>query len=288
MATYNIGSGDLPRPSYVCSGGNCGPTGNYEYANPATNLGYGVNINLAPRWTLNYVHSYVNQNLGTVTNYKGAPTYAVFNNDRTDDANVGYLLGPVALAAGWHQRVRQCCGNPPLQSDAGQTAYHYWYVQGSEGFGPGSKYFGRMFSLTLQAAYEPHVPSAAYYANPACLGYATPAECATPPYEIPGEGNKWHGLYNIHFATPIGGKTSGFGFVAQYLNNWDYFDNAPIMYLYNEMDYGIIYKFSPLVTLSVANSNLYQHQNAGYPFVIPNTINRNKLYMTLDFAVPVY
>jgi len=288
MATYNVGGADLPRPTYECSGGTCGPNGNYEFADPATNLGYGANINLAPRWTLNYVHSYVNQNIGTVTNYKGVTTYQQFNNDRTDDANLGYLLGHVALAAGWHERVRQCCGNPPKQSDAGQTAYHYWYIQGTEGFGPGSKYFGKMFSLTLQGAYEPHVPSAPYYANPACLAYATAAECKTPPYEIPGEGNKFHGLYNVHFATPIGGKTSPFGVYAQYLNNWDYFDNQPIMFLYNEVDYGFIYKFSPLVTLSAMNSNLYQHQNAGYPFVIPNTVNRNKLYMTLDFALPVY
>lgn len=287
MATYNIGGADLPRPSYQCAGGTCGPNGNYEFANPATNLGYGVNINLAPRWTLNYVHSYVNQNLGTVTNYAGVTTYQQFNNDRTDDANIGYQLGPVALAGGWHERVRQCCGNPPQQSDAGQTAYHYWYLQGTEGFGPGSKYFGKMFTLTLQAAYEPHVPSAAYYANPACLAYATAAECKTPPYEIPGEGNKFHGLYNIRFATPIGGKTSSFGVFAQYLNNWDYFDNAPIMYLYNEMDYGASYKFSPFITLTATNSNLYQHPS-GYPFVVPNTINRDKLYMTLDFALPVY
>ncbi|HUN30355.1 MAG TPA: hypothetical protein VMV65_11165 [Alphaproteobacteria bacterium] len=287
MATYNIGGADLPRPAYECSGGTCGATGNYEFAGPATNLGYGANINFAPGWTLNYVHGYVNQNIGTITNYKGVTTYQQFNNDRTDDASIGHSLGSVALAAGWHERVRQCCGNPPKQSDAGQTAYHYWYVQGTEGFGPGSKYFGKMFSLTLQAAYEPHVPSAPYYANPACLAYATAAQCKTPPYEVPGEGNKFHGLYNIHFATPIGGKASQFGVFAQYLNNWDYFDNQPIMFLYNEADYGIVYKFTPLVTLSAMNSNLYQHQ-AGYPFVLPNTVNRNKLYMTLDFALPVY
>ena len=146
MATYNVGGADLPRPSNVCALGTCGPNGNYEFANPATNLGYGANINVAPRLSLDYVHSYVNQNIGTVTNYKGATTYQQFNNDRTDDASIHYALGTVALAAGWHERVRQCCGNPAKQSDAGQTAYHYWYLQGTEGFGPGSKYFGKMFS----------------------------------------------------------------------------------------------------------------------------------------------
>jgi hypothetical protein len=71
MATYNVGGADAPRPTYDCALGTCGPSGNYEFAGPATNLGYGANINVAPKLSLNYVHSYVNQNIGTVTNYKG-------------------------------------------------------------------------------------------------------------------------------------------------------------------------------------------------------------------------
>jgi hypothetical protein len=282
QATYNVGGADLPRPTSLG-----GPTGNYEFASPAVNLGYGININLAKNLTLNYAHSYVNQNLGTVTNYKGNTIYAVFNNDRVDDASLAYTLHGFVIAGGWHERVRQCCGNPPQQSDAGQTAYHYEYLQVGKRFGPGSKYFGPLFGLTVQGAYEPHLASAAYYPNPACLGYATAAQCATPPYEIPAEGNKFHLTYIANVTAPIGGKASSFALFGTYLDNWDYFNNAPIMYLYNEADYGFIKKFSPFVALTVMNSNLYEHHE-GYPFVNPNTINRNKLLMTLDVAVPFY
>lgn len=297
MATYNVGGADAPRPASDCAplpsksstiqGGSCGPSGNYEFADPATNLGYGATFNLAPRWTLNYVHSYVNQNIGTITNYKGETTYQQFNNDRTDDASLGYTMGAYVISAGWHERVRQCCGNPPVQSDAGQTAYHYDYLQGATRFGTGSKYFGKLFGLTLQGAYEPHTPSAAYYANPACLGYATAAQCATHPYEIPGEGNKFHITYTGNMTLPIGGKDSSFALFGTYLNNWDYFENQPVMFLYNEADYGFIKKFSPFVTLTATNSNLYEHHE-GWPYVNPNTVNRNKLLVTLDFALPIY
>lgn len=281
VATYNVGGADLPRPAALG-----GATGNFQYADPAVNLGYGANINIAPHWTLNFVHGFVNQNLGTVTNYAGETVYQVFNNDRTDDASLGYALGKFSLSAGWHERVRMCCANGP-ENGASETTYHYWYAQAATRFGPGSKYFGGLFGLTVQGAYEPHVASQAYYANPACLAYATKAQCATPPFEIPGEGNKFHYLFAGNVTIPIGGRNSSFAIFGTYLNNWDYYNNSPIMYLYNEADYGFIKKFSPWVTLTATNSNLYQHQE-GYPFVLPNVINRNKLIVSLDVALPVY
>jgi hypothetical protein len=281
MATYNVGGADLPRPTYSCSGGNCGATGNYQFVEPVSHLGYGAQIFITPKWSLNYSHSYVDQNLGTITNVHGATTYQVLNDDRTDDASLNYLMGQFAVSGGWHERVRMCCGNNAPQSAALQTAYHYDYLQIGTRVGPGSKYFGRLVGLTVQDAYIPH-PDNFFKANPDCVG----AVCDTHPAEFQAEGNKTHVTFTGNVTVPLS-RNSSFAFFGTYINNWDYFLNSPVMYLYNQVDYGFVKKFSPYVSLTVDNSNLYQHQQ-GYPFVLPNTINRNKLLMTLDIGLPVY
>jgi hypothetical protein len=281
-ATYNVGSADLPRPTNVCSGGNCGPSGNYQFAEPVAHLGYGAQIFLTKRLNLNYTHGYVDQNLGTVTSAAGKTTYQVLNDDRTDDAALNYTMGQFTLSGGWHERVRMCCGNNAPESAALQTAYHYDYLQLGTRVGPNSKYFGRLFGLTVQDAYIPHVDGF-YKANPACVG----ALCSTPPYEFAAEGNKTKITYTGNVTVPVGGRNSSFALFGTYLNNWDYFDNSPIMYIYNQVDFGFTKKFSPWVSFTANDSNLYQHQQ-GYPFVLPNTINRNKLIVTLDIGLPVY
>ena len=273
VALYNVGGADLPRPSYECAAGTCGPTGNYEFADPATNLGYGININIAPKWALNYSHGYVNQNLGTVTNAEGKTTYQVFNNDRTDDASLSYAgFKGFTVAFGWHQRVRQCCGNPPKQEDAGQTAEHWEYLNVGSRFGPGSGHFGKLFGLSLEGEYIPHD-------HPSCAAGSTVCLSGT---------SKFHVTYTGNITLPVGNpRTSTFAVFATYLNNFDYFQNSPVQYLYNEADYGIKKQFSKYVTLTVTNSNLYQHEQ-GYPFIVPNTINRDKLFGVLDIALPVF
>ncbi len=115
--------------------------------------------------------------------------------------------------------------------------------------------------------------------NPSCAAGSTVCLSGT---------SKFHVTYTGNITYPIGNpKTSTFAVFGTYLNNFDYFENSPIQYLYNEADYGIKKEFSKYVTLTVTNSNLYQHL-AGYPFILPNTINRDKLIGTLDIAIPAF
>jgi len=263
--TFNTGSSDLPNPA--------GATGNFEYAGGTLRLNYGAQVFLGKKLFINYAHFYINQNLGRVTNKAGGYVYQVFNDDRVDDVSLDMPIGPVLAAVGFHQRVRQCCGNPP-QNAAGAVAYHLFYVQGATRFGPNSKYFGKLVGLTLNLADIPH-NAAQTFTDPSTGG------------AIPSEGNKLKLTYTGNITLPIGNpKTSTFAAFLTYLNNYDYFNNAPFMYLYNQTDFGFIKKFSSDVTLQATDSNLYQHQQ-GFPFVLPNTINRAKLLVTLDYAIPI-
>jgi hypothetical protein len=261
IATWMVGGSDVARPP-----SKGGTTGNYQYVEPLANLGYGAQINVTRHWYLNYVHSYIDQNIAKVT----TEPYQVLNNDRTDDASLNYVVNPsLSFAGGWHERVRQCCGNNAPASAANQTAYHYNYLQVAGHTGPGSKYFGKILNVTVQGQDIPH---------------------NTTPIikDIHSEGNKTHVTATGNVTLPIGDpKTSTFAGFFTYLNQFDYFLNSPIMYLYNEADYGFIKKFSPWVTLTATNSNLYQHLQ-GYPYKIPDTINRNRLIVTLDIAIPYY
>jgi len=263
--TFNTGSSDLPNPA--------GATGNFQYAGGTLRLNYGAQVFLGKKLFINYAHFYINQNLGRVTNKAGGYVYQVFNDDRVDDVSLDMPIGPVLAAVGFHQRVRQCCGNPP-QNAAGAVAYHLFYVQGGTRFGPNSKYFGKLVGLTLNLADIPHNANQTF-TDPSTGG------------AIPAEGNKLKLTYTGNITLPIGDpKTSTFAAFLTYLNNYDYFNNAPFMYLYNQTDFGFIKKFSSAVTLQATDSNLYQHQQ-GFPFVPPNTINRAKLLITLDYAIPI-
>jgi hypothetical protein len=261
ISTWMVGGADRARPP-----ADGGTTGNYQYAEPIVNLGYGAQINVTHHWNLNYVHSYIDQNNGAVT---GHP-YQVLNNDRTDDASLNYVVNPfLTFSGGWHERVRMCCDNNSPAGVAEQSAYHYDYLQVAGHTGPGSKNFGKILNVTVQGQYIPH------NTTPIIKGLVS-------------EGNKTHVTATGNITMPIGDpETSTFAGFVTYLNQFDYYLNSPIMYLYNQMDYGFIKKFSPWVTLTATNSNLYQHQQ-GYPYKIPDTLNRNKLIVTLDVAIPYY
>lgn len=296
ISTFNVGSNDLPRPSYnvpgqftgACSAGSCGATGEYAYVDPVTHLTYGANIYLG-NWALNYAHSYINQNIGRVgTGKPGSPdVYQVMNDDYTNDASLSTHFGPVAFAAGWHERVRMCCGNHPNWSGLQQTMWHDIYLQEAMRFGPKSKYFGKWVGLTVQEQFFPHNNPAFASCN---VGGSGLGACATGvggvTTFVPYEYNKWHVQYTPNVDIPIGGKDSTFAVFGLYTNNLDYFLNAPIWYLYNEVDYGFIKKWPPYTTLTVTNSNLYQY-HSGYPYDNADTINRNKLVLNLDVALPV-
>jgi hypothetical protein len=272
--TFMLGSSDLPRPDNVCGGGTCGQAGNFAYAQGQTRLGYGVNFILTPKVTLNYVHNYINQTLGRVTTATGAYSYQVFNDDRVDDINLAFPISGVGIAVGYHQRVRMCCGN--AGGAANGNIENWWYAQATKRFIGNSKYFGPLIGITANASYIPH---------PACSPTAGSNGCK-PALGLDG-GNKikWTGAFNVTY--PVGGRNSSFGLFGTYTNSWDYFWNQPGFFLYNEADYGFIKKFGANETLFVMNSNLYQHPQ-GFPFVAPNTINRDKLLISMHFALPVY
>jgi len=287
QSTFNVGSSDLPRPNYYCSAGSCGATGNWEFVDPITHLTYGANIPLG-KFSLNYAHGYVNQNIGRVAipatyGTSHSPyTYQSLNDDRTDDASLSTTWHAIALAIGWHQRVRMCCGSiynggyVPGGTNTLPTAEHWWYLNEGTRVGPGSKYFGKLFGLTVGEQMIPHngttVP---------CIEAHPYASC------VPYGGTKLHVQFTPNLTVPIGGKTSSFALFGTYTNNFDYFVNSPIQYLYNEVDYGFHKKWPPYVTLTVTNSNLYQI-HSGYPYDNADTINRNKLLVTLDVALPFY
>jgi hypothetical protein len=300
MGSYDLGTSDLAFPGVYCTTtGDCGASGQYQYSEPIWHFDYGAQINLTRKWYLSYTHNYIDQNNGRVgvpstaclapgpCVAKGAAkntfdipyTYQKLNDDRVDDASLDYVMGPVTVAGGWHERVRMCCGNPVLSSDANQVAWHDVYLSEAGRVGPGSKYFGKLAGLTVQEQYIPHNTSPSFDASTDVTG----AKVA-----IPSEADKTHIQFTPNITLPIGNpSTSTFALTGTYTNNFDYYLNSPIMYLYNQVDFGIIKKWPPDLTFSVIDTNSYQfHQ--GYPYIGPDTINRNKLIMTLDIALPFF
>ncbi|HTU69170.1 MAG TPA: hypothetical protein VMF11_02525 [Candidatus Baltobacteraceae bacterium] len=289
MGTWNVGSSDLALPSSYCATTqDCGPTGQYQFANPVIHFTYGIQIKLSKKFFLSYAHSYVNQNIGRVgiaskvcsslpctaaKEFVIPYTYQKLNDDRVDDAALNWLAGPVTVSGGWRERARMCCGNGNEDS-AGETAWHLLYLKLATRVGPGSKYFGKLFGLAVEEEYIPHNTAGVFKASPSGL-------------VVPTQGSLMHTTVTPNITLPIGDPhTSTLAFFGTYLNNFDYFINAPVPYLYNEVDFGLIKKWPPYVTLSVTNSNLYEHHE-GYPYSNADTINRNKLLMVLDVALPV-
>jgi hypothetical protein len=294
MGTWNAGSSDLALPSAYCAETqDCGASGQYQFADPVLHFDYGAQINITKKLYINYTHNYIDQNIGRVAvpmevcstlpcftsgpnkNSSAIPfTYQKLNDDRVDDASLNYLAGQLTVSAGWHERVRMCCGNPVLPDLPNQVAWHDIYLGLGGKIGPNSKYFGKMFGLTVQGQYIPH--------------NTTPNDFkASPSGEIiPTEGNKTHVQFYPNITVPVGDPhESTFAVFGQYTNNMDYFLNAPIMYLYSQWDFGIIKKWPPYVTLTATDSNLYEY-HLGYPYSNADTINRNKLIMVLDVALP--
>ncbi|MGA7570807.1 MAG: hypothetical protein WBG27_13455 [Candidatus Aquilonibacter sp.] len=293
MSTWNIGSSDLAQPSVYCATTqDCGATGQYQFADPVVHFDYGVQINLAKHFWLSYSHNYIDQNIGRVAipskvcsslpctaakEFTIPYTYQKLNDDRVDDASLNYLLGAVTVSGGWHQRTRMCCGNPTPSDAANQVYWHDVYFQLAARAGPNSKYFGRLAGLTIQEEYIAHNTNAVFSATS-----NTGAKTAFTSF-----GSLYHTTFTPNLTYPIGDpRSSTFAVFAQYLNNFDYFMNAPIPYLYNEVDFGIIKKWPPMFTLVVTESNLYQHHSQ-YPYTGQDTINRNKLIMVLDMALPI-
>jgi len=276
--TSMVGSSDVPVP--IAEGG---ATGNHQYNTATFRPGYAAQI-YSGNVFASYTRLYVDQNNGRVTSLGNDYVYPNRIYDRVDDASLNVSIDSIIASAGFHQRVRQCCGNNP-GAEANPTAYHYLYVQGATRLGPNSRRFGRLFGLTLQAADAPHNTSP-FFASPYCTG--SKSECLTPAFgAIPSQGNKVKITYTGNVTYPIGNPhTSSFALFATYFNDWDYFANSPIMYLYNRTDIGFIKKISPAITLTVNDSNEYQYHQI-FQYVYPNTINRNKLIATLDFAVPI-
>jgi len=299
MSTYNVGSSDLALPGQYCTTvGDCGATGQYQFASPITHFDYGAQININKHWYLNYVHNYIDQNIGRVgvpstvcaapgpCIAKGAAkntftipyTYQKLNDDHVDDVSLNYNDGIVLTSIGWHQRQRMCCGNPVSSGLPNQVEWHDIYLGESARFGPNSKYFGRLFGLGFQEQYIPHSTSPSFDAS---------ADITGKKVAVASEGAKTHIQFFPNITLPVGNPhASTFALTGSYTNNFDYFLNSPIMYLYNQVDYGVIKKFPPYVTLSIINSNLYQ-EHSGYPYIGSDVINRNKLIMTLDIALPV-
>jgi hypothetical protein len=141
--------------------------------------------------------------------------------------------------------------------------------------GPNSKYFGRLAGLTVQEEYIPHNTLSVF-------------KTTGPVVEVvPNAGSLYHTMVTPNITYPIGDpRTSTFATYVTYLNNFDYFMNAPIPYLYNQVDFGIIKKWPPMFTLTLYDSNLYQHHE-GYPYTNSDTINRNKIIMIFDVALPI-
>jgi hypothetical protein len=305
ISTFNVGSSDLPRPATAipgvitganaCATNSCGATGQYAYADPVTHLTYGANVYLG-KWTLNYAHSYIDQNIGRVgTGADATYTYQKLNDDYTDDASLSTTFwGQLGFAVGWHQRVRMCCGNDPNKSLTDvpigpQTMWHDLYLQQTDRWGPNSKYFGKLIGLQVQEQFFPHnnPTHASCDLGGSGLGACSSGFDAVTSF-VPYEYNKWHVQVWPNITFPVGGRDSTFALFTTYTNNVDYFLSSPIWYLYNQIDYGFIKKFPPYFTLTVTNSNLYQFKSAGYPYWNGDTINRNKLILQIDAALPFY
>ena len=115
--TSMVGSSDVPVP--IAEGG---ATGNHQYNTATFRPGYAAQI-YSGNVFASYTRLYVDQNNGRVTSLGNDYVYPNRIYDRVDDASLNVSIDSIIASAGFHQRVRQCCGNNP-GAEANPTAYH--------------------------------------------------------------------------------------------------------------------------------------------------------------------
>ena len=206
-----------------------------------------------------------------VTNYAGKYAYPDVGYDAFNNVHLSYPVGLALVSAGYQQRVQQCCPSSHT-SQAAPDTYFYWYVQADMHFGPNSQ-LGPRYELTLQDAQIPHAT------NPR---FPDPNYPAASEHFIASGGPKNKLTYAATITVPFDRDQRIGGFVTA-TNSWDYFQSSPIMYLYDEINYGVTGIVTRHVTLNVSLQNVEQYHQP-FPYAEPNTINRHTLVTQLLYG----
>ncbi len=95
------------------------------------------------------------------------------------------------------------------------------------------------------------------------------------------DGKARYGVnYGPNFNLPI---TKGFAvYGSATYGALDFFDNSPVPFQYDEIDFGISKKFNQVLSLTADLNNLTQQNLGGWPFIAPNTIHRIYFAIALD------
>ena len=207
-----------------------------------------------------------------VTNYAGHYVYPNVTYDDFNNAHLSYPVGVTLLSAGYTQRVRECCPSSHT-SNAAPDTYSFWYVQGDWQLGPVSR-LGPRYGLSLQDAQIAHST------NPA---FPDPNYAPHSGHFIASGGPKNKLTYVATVTLPFDRGAHIGGFISA-TNSWDYFQSSPTMYLYNEINYGVVSTLAPNISYSMTLQNVEGHHQS-YPYASPNTINRHTLVTQLTYRV---
>jgi hypothetical protein len=227
-------------------------------------VGKKLSYRIGPRLSVNVQQSYIDESIGRWTAPNGKPEGPGTVHDLVEDYYFAYPVHSLQLRAGFDYRHRVCC--PAATSGAAPQAWHEYYLEGDYGFGPRTS-FGSAFTLGLRASYMPH--------------HASPAYLASLPPGVKDEGSrmKYSGFLNV--TCPISRRHQLAAF-ATYAYDSDYFENSPIEFFYNDIDFGLTKVVNPHFSVTVKASNLTQFKQ-GYPFAYPNAIHRAQVLLLLDY-----
>jgi hypothetical protein len=134
---------------------------------------------------------------------------------------------------------------------------------------------GMTIGISGTGVYNKHHASAQYLqalANDCATGFG----CYTD-----SDGKTRTGVnYGVNANLPINHGFALYG-SASY-GTFDYFDNAPLPFMYDIIDVGIYKKFNQVLSLTADLNNLTQQNLGGWPFASPNTIHRIYFAIALD------
>jgi hypothetical protein len=239
--------------------------------NATTRLGGSLTETIG-KFSFGVSRSYLDFQLGRVTDYAGKFVYPGYADDAVSTASASYNFGILTASGGYTQRIRWCCPSGNTAA-ANPLAYEWWWIQVSKGFGPKTK-FGNWLTLSANQAFVPHSTSPVFQ-DP---NFAP----NTGHYILAEKGNTFT-TFTGELEIPVD-KSQSFAPFISYANNWEYWEAFAIPIFYNNVTYGITKVFTPNISYTASVTNYYQH-NQGYPFAYPNSINLTFLQMVANFSL---
>ncbi|MGD0475588.1 MAG: hypothetical protein ABSB70_20565 [Candidatus Velthaea sp.] len=212
----------------------------------------------------------IDTTIGRVTDATGKYVYPATSNDIVDAFRLNYsgIKGvSVSLATQYRFRHDNTATNDPTNlapADWHQQSLTLGYTLPAI-----AALNGTTIGISATGVMNKHHVSAAGLAAEEAAGFTD------------SDGKTRYGVnYGPNINIPVSKGFAVFG-SASY-GAFDYFDNAPVPFYYDIIDFGIYKKFNSLLSLTADLNNLTQINRGGWPFVYPNTIHRIYFAIALD------